>query len=137
MSQESVEIVEIVERVIAAFNDHDADLVASYVCPDTEADWSASLAPYRGVYRGPDEWREWLRSRWEVWGDARWEPLEWVILNETRLLTVIRLVATGRGSGLDVTATAGVIWTIDRGKIARATLFQSKDEALEAAGRSE
>jgi hypothetical protein len=134
MSQENVEIV---SKVIAAFNDHDADLVASYVGPDTEADWSASLAPYRGVYRGPDEWREWLRSRWEVWGDARWEPLEWVILGEARVLTVIRLLATGRGSGVDVTATAGVIWTVHGGKIGRATLFQSKDEALEAAGLSE
>jgi ketosteroid isomerase-like protein len=131
MSEENVELV---RRVIDAFNRHDADLIASYIAPDGVADWSGSIAPYRGVYRGPEEWRDWLTSRLEVWSDARWEALELMELDDERVLLVVRLVAQGRDSGVEVTASSGIVWTIHGGKVARAKLFQSKEEALEAAG---
>jgi hypothetical protein len=43
----------------------------------------------------------------------------------------------GRGSGVQVDATAAQIWTITDGKARRIKLFQSKAEALEAAGLRE
>jgi ketosteroid isomerase-like protein len=134
MAQENLEVV---RGVIDAFNRHDADLVVSYVAPDGEADWSGSIAPYRGVYRGPEEWRDWLRHRLDAWSHARWESLELTELDEERVLLVVRLVAQGRHSGVEVTASSGIIWTIRDGKIVRAKLFQSKGEALAAAGISE
>jgi ketosteroid isomerase-like protein len=134
MSEENVEVV---SRVIDAFNRHEPDLIASYVAPEGEADWSRSLAPYRGVYRGPDEWRDWLRLRLDAWSDARWDALELTALDDDRVLLVVRLTALGRDSGVEVTASSTIIWTVRDGKIVRAELFQSKDEALEAAGLSE
>ena len=134
MSRQNVEVV---RRVVDAFNRHDPNLLASYVAEDGEADWSESIAPYRGVYRGPDEWREWLRLRLEAWRNARWEPLELAALDYQRVLLVVRLVAQGRDSGVEVTAPSAIVWTVRAGKILRAKLFQSKAEALEAASLRE
>ena len=134
MSQENVEIV---RAVVGAFNEHDPALLASYVADDGEADWSESIAPYRGIYRGPAEWREWLRLRLDAWRAARWEPIELLELDGDTVLLVTRLIAEGRDSGVQVAAKAAVIWTLRDGKIARAKLFQSKVEALQAVGLSE
>jgi ketosteroid isomerase-like protein len=134
MSQENVEVV---RSVIDAFNRHDPDLLASYVAAEGEADWSRSIAPYRGVYSGPDEWRDWFRLRLEAWSNARWEPLELMDLDRERVLLVVRLLAQGRDSGVEVTASSGIIWTVRDGKVHRAELFQNKAEALEAVGLRE
>ena len=134
MSEENVEVV---RKIIEAFNRHDPDLFASYVAPGGEADWSDSIAPYRGVYRGPDEWKAWLRLRLDAWRDAHWEPLELAELEQELVLLVVRLIAQGRDSGIEVRASSAVLWTIRDGKVVRAKLFQSKEEALEAAGLSE
>jgi ketosteroid isomerase-like protein len=58
-------------------------------------------------------------------------------LDQQRVLLVVRLVAQGRDSGVEVTARSAIIWTIRAGKILRAKLFQNKVEALEAAGLKE
>lgn len=58
-------------------------------------------------------------------------------LDADRVLTVNAFQMRGRGSGVDVNASGGSIWTIRDGKAAAITLYQSKDEALEAAGLSD
>jgi ketosteroid isomerase-like protein len=134
MSEENVEIV---RRAVDAWSRNDPDLLVSYVAANGEADWSESIAPYRGVYRGPDEWRAFFTSRLEAWGNVRWDLLEMLDLGQGSVLSVVRLVGRGRGSGVEVMASAAIIWTVSDGKILRAKLFQSKAEALEAAGLRE
>jgi hypothetical protein len=43
----------------------------------------------------------------------------------------------GRGSGVEVDAVGAQLWTIRNGKVRSVKLYQSKADALEAAGPSE
>jgi hypothetical protein len=54
-----------------------------------------------------------------------------------RLITVNRVRVRDRGSGIKVIATGAQLWTIKESKAARMKLYQSKTEALEAAGLRE
>ena len=135
MSEEDVEIV---RGVFEAFNQRDIPLLLSYAASDAVGDWSGSVGPYRDVYRGHAELKAFWEDFLDAWEEVRMEPDELQDLGDGRVLSVIRTVGLGRGSGVEVTATGGtIIWTIRNGKIVHSKLFQGKDEALEAAGLSE
>ena len=99
-------------------------------------DWTNSIGPLKGVYRG-------RRGCWNsdilphAWESVRWDPEEIIEVDETRLIVLNHVRMRGRGSGVQVDATAAQLWTITDGKARRIKLFQSKAEALEAAGLSE
>lgn len=134
MSRENVEVV---RRLFDAWNQGDPELLVSHLASDAEADWSEAIGPAGGrVYRGRTEVKAFYEGFLDAWGEAHWEPLEILGLDEERVLSVNRMSARGRHSGIDATASAAVIWTVRDGRIARAKLFQSEQEALEAAGPS-
>jgi hypothetical protein len=58
-------------------------------------------------------------------------------VDEARVIVVNRVQMRGRGSGVEVDATGVQLWTITDGKAQRVKLYQSKAEALEAAGLRE
>jgi hypothetical protein len=87
------------------------------------------------VYRGHAQ----IKDAWRVWLDA-WE--EWVlqIVEVTEIapgtvLVVTQVRAHGQGSGVPVRAGGASLWTVRAGQIARAKIFQSKEDALAAAGQ--
>lgn len=49
----------------------------------------------------------------------------------------IRIVSTGRSSGIGVVGRAAWVWELREGLAVRATVYQSKAEALEAVGLRE
>jgi len=130
--------VEIVRRVWElVLQRRDFDAAAELVDEDAEFDWSDSRAPYGGVYRGHAE----LRAMWQHWLEA-WDQWETEIVEATEVdagtvLTVTRVRARGKGSGVPVEARGASVWTVRDGKIVRAKLFQSKPEALAAFGLGE
>jgi ketosteroid isomerase-like protein len=134
MSQENVEIV---RRIIDAINRGDIDTAVEAVSQDCEANWSNSRGPLSGIYRGRDQTREFLNSFLEAWESLRWEPEELIELEDDRVLTVSQFRMRGHGSGVEVTARGASIWTIRDGEAAAWTLYQSKAEALQAAGLRE
>ena len=134
MSEESVGAV---RKVFAAFNQHDPDLLVGSLAEDCIADWSASIGPDKGVYRGRAEVRAFYEGLLSAWADVRWEPLEMLELDGARVLSVNRLSGRGRGSGVEVAGSGAIIWTVRNGEVADLRLFQNKHEALEAAGLSE
>jgi hypothetical protein len=75
-----------------------------------------------------------LQSFRDAWGNLRWNAEEIVEVDEERLIAVNRVEMRGRGSGIEVAATGAQLWTIKDGKAARMKLYQSKADALEAAG---
>jgi hypothetical protein len=58
-------------------------------------------------------------------------------LDESRVIAVNHFRARGRESGIEVDAVGAQLWTISEGKERSVQLYQSKTEALEAAGLSE
>jgi ketosteroid isomerase-like protein len=123
--------VEVVRRFLDfALQRRDIDAAMALTHPDAEFDWSNSLAPYRGVYRGHAEvvqyWQGWLDA-WEEW---RTEIKEAIEVDSETIVVVTRVNARGRGSGVAVEAGGAGIWRVRDGRVAYAKLFQTKDEAL-------
>ena len=128
------ESVEVVRRVLDAFNRVDFAAVIDSMAQDVEFDFSNSRGPMSGVYRRREELREFLTSFADPWASLEFDPQEEVIeLRDGRVLTVNTFRARGHGSGVEVGATGALIWTVRDGEVAAMTFYQSKAEALEAA----
>ena len=133
MSQENVETI---RAVWEAINQGDLDAATAHLPADFVADWSESLAPESGVYRGRDEVR-----RAFAWTTESWSELEYfedeIIDAGDQVVRVGGVRARGKGSGADVMAQGAQLWTFHKGTPVSVRLYQSRDEALEAAGLSE
>ena len=131
MSQENVEIV---KANIDAYNREDWDAFFKDAAPGFELDFSRAFGPWRGVF-GPDQARRVVLEMREAWESARVEPHEFI---EAGDLVVVPLTGhvKGRG-GIEVVSSAAFVWTIRNGAIERVTMYQEKEEALEAVELSE
>ena len=71
----------------------------------------------------------------ETWESARMEPHEFI---EAGDLVVVPSTGhlKGRG-GIEVVASAAVVWTIRNGAVERVTMYQERQDALEDLGLSE
>lgn len=131
------ENVEVVRRAVAELNRADLDAATEAFSEDFELDFTNSRGPMSGVYRGLSETREFMSSFFEPWAEVEFDlRAEIMELEDGRVLTVNRVRARGGESGVEVAATGASIWTIRDGEVAAMKLYQSKAEALEAAGVS-
>ena len=129
--------MEIVRRFLLRTNEHDLDAALSDVAADAELDLSASEAPDAGVYRGPAEWGKWMTGRWEGLTDARFEVAEVIDVAPDTVVVVAHMRGRGRASGMETAALGATIWTVRAGQVTRGTLYQTRAEALKAAGLEE
>jgi len=130
MSQENVEIV---RAAIDAFNRGDLDAVLQDAAPNFELDWSRAMSPLSGVYR-LEQVRRFLEEFTEYWESIRNEPHEFI---EAGDLVVVPMTGHARGrDGIEVTASPTIVWTIRDGAIERVSMYQEKEDALEALGLS-
>jgi thiamine-phosphate pyrophosphorylase len=121
----------------AMYRDRDWEVVRPYVAPDLVIDWSRSIGPLRGVYRGVDEARGMFRG----WSEAFSEMSRTTLGTRRfgrRVLVQARIEARGAGSGVEASAGAdgAELWTLDDGLVARIELFQTLDEAYRFARRA-
>ncbi len=129
MSQENVELV---RAALDAYNLGDFEDLSRFATPDFTFDWSRSIGPQRGVY-GIDELSKFNIA--EQFETARTEPEDFIEVGDQ---VVTPLVGHYRGrDGIEVTARFTYLWSIRDGAVARVTLYQDRDEALEAAGLRE
>jgi ketosteroid isomerase-like protein len=129
MSQENMETV---QAALDAYNRGDFEGLSSFAAPDCTFDWSRSIGPQRGVY-GIDELSKFNTA--EQFETARTEPEEFIEVGDQ---VVTPLVGHYRGrDGIEVTARFTYLWSIRDGAVARVTLYQERDEALDAAGLRE
>jgi hypothetical protein len=111
------------------------DLEAALKCasPQLQIDWSASTAPYSGTYVGPQGLADFCHAFWDTWDGFNPAIDEFVVCGPERLITVHRVSARGRTSGIEVASGGAVLWTIREETVLRGKLFQSRGEALKAA----
>ena len=121
-----------VRRVVDAINRVDLEEFADAVSEDFELDFSNSRGPMSGLYRGRAEAQEFLRSFLEPWSSLQFDMEELIELQDGRMLLVGGLQSRGHGSGAEVAARGATVWTIHDGRVAAVTMYQSKDDALEA-----
>jgi ketosteroid isomerase-like protein len=131
MSQENVEIV---RRAIRAWNRRDATEREALWHPDAEVDWSRSIGPLKGVYRGRGA-RETFAGFFSTFDDVQTEAHDFI---EAGSEVVVPNTAHMRGrDGIEVVARSTFVYTVENGRITRLRMFQDQSEALEAAGLRE
>jgi ketosteroid isomerase-like protein len=131
--QENVEIV----RKVFDLVPRDPEAGLAFIDAEGVMDWTASRGPLSGVFRGHAEIRSMWRAFLEAWDEWTTEVQEAIEVDPETVVVVTRVRGRGKGSGVLVEAHGASVWSIRDGKVTRATLFQSKAEALEAAALSE
>jgi ketosteroid isomerase-like protein len=133
MSQENVEVV---RRLMDAWNRADFNAGRALLDPEVVIDRSRSVGPDARVYRGYAQaeqfWIDWNNA----WADVRWD-IDECLPSGDRVALFGRFQGAGATSGVRVDANVSQVFELRAGRVTRATLFQNRSEALEAAGLSE
>jgi len=133
MSQENVELA---KRGVDALNRRDLDAFAEHCTADVE--WFPSMAGTieGGSYKGREGMERYFEHYEETWERFRVHNDEYRSVDD-RVLAAGRLEATGRGSGVPVTAPVWTVIEFRGGKMSRARVYLDHGEALRAAGLEE
>jgi ketosteroid isomerase-like protein len=134
MSRESVEIVRQVYDAVAR-----RDFAAVLTLYDPDVEWDFSRSPISGalerkIYRGHEGLRQWWREWREAWDDYD-DGYEELIDAGDHVVSVTVSRGRGQASGAELGFRQYGVWTIREGKVTRVVWLQSREEALEAAGR--
>lgn len=113
-----------------ALNRRDIDAAMEALAEDAE--WHESrVLPDTDVYRGRSAIRSFLTEFLDSW--ERFHQTIVDLLQEgDRVLVLIHLEATGRGSAASVDAHYAHLWTLSGGRGTRVDAFYDRDEALAA-----
>jgi ketosteroid isomerase-like protein len=134
MSQENVEIV---RRFEDSWTSRDLDAAMECGDGEFEFDWSDSMGPFKGTYKGHDGLARFWTDMLDAWEHFSPEMVEVIEFGQEGLITVDLVRARGKGSGIDMEARGAMLWSVREGKILRGKMFQTKDKALKAVGLSE
>ncbi len=130
MSQQNVEIVRRELEHFAATGEPDFSLL------DEAIEVHDHDIPDAGEYRGHGGVTRWLMDWTSAWGETAFEAEEWIDADDRVVVVGIQRV-TGHGSGLAVERQDAIIWTVREGAIVRLDYYNSRDQAVEAAGLPE
>jgi ketosteroid isomerase-like protein len=122
---------DVVRRMFAAFAVRDRDALLAVM--DAEVDFlpvTANLTTGGVPYRGHDGIARYLEDVARVWPELRLFPEEYREADGV-VVTLGRVVA--RGGGMIIDRPTGWVFIMRDGKIARARVYGSHEEALEAA----
>jgi ketosteroid isomerase-like protein len=133
MSEENVEIVKEFTRL---FEGGDRDAWREYFDPDVVWDTSASSMPSAGVFRGHEGMEQFFRDWLGTWNDYEITAREYLDAGES-VVIVFRQRGTGRGSGVQIERDFFGIYDLRESKVVRYRQYESREEALEAAGLRE
>ncbi|HEX5820444.1 MAG TPA: nuclear transport factor 2 family protein [Solirubrobacterales bacterium] len=121
------------DAVIASYealNRRDIDAALDALAEDAE--WHESdVLPDTGVYRGREAIRAFLADFLGSW-ERFHQTVEEVRQEGDRVLVMIHLEATGRGSTADVDARYAHLWTVSGTRGVRVDAFYDRAEALAA-----
>ena len=132
MSEENVELY---RRGIEAFNRRDLEAFLALADPDVVG-ISRVLAIEGGSYRGHDGTREWWRDLLGVFPDFR---IEVVGVRDAGNMTVSELRNSAHGEG-GAAPLEEFVWQVSEwrdGRVVRWEMYESEQDAIEAAGLSE
>jgi ketosteroid isomerase-like protein len=89
------------------------------------------------TYEGKDGVRSMIDDLSEVWQEMRSESTEFIEGEDGRVAVLGRMVAKGRGSGVETSRLMAHVWTVRDGRVVRWELgFDDEADALKAAGLS-
>jgi ketosteroid isomerase-like protein len=133
MSRENLEIV---RRATEAYNRGDVDRFLEYWAHDAVVDWSNSRGLDARVFRGHEEIRALMQGFLGTFENARIEFVDDPVEIEDGLVIVDNVTYLRGRDGIEVQARSCWLIRIRDGWQTSLTLYQTKQEALEAANRS-
>ena len=122
-----------VRRGYRAFNERNVDSLRDVVHPDFELDFSESLSPDRGKYRGMDGLARLFGTYWEAFDSFTLEPEEFIEADDV-VIAIVCGVGRGRSSAVGVEVRGPHLWKFRDQKVIGFALYQELPDALEAAG---
>jgi ketosteroid isomerase-like protein len=132
MSQENVEIV---RAALDAANRDDWEAVFQNMAPGFELDFSRAVGPVMHGILSLDQVRRGLAEFAGHWETVWVEPHEFIPAGD---LVVVPYSLHLRGrDGVEVVSRPTTVWTIRNGAVERVTMYQERQDALEAVGLSE
>jgi ketosteroid isomerase-like protein len=136
MSQENVEIVRAAIEAVLRRPQPDYEAMNALFHPEHEFLSRIEIGLEGGSHRGALGYREWLTSASETF---EWEGTlaEVTEIDHERVLAVTPTKFRGRQSGAETEQRCASLVTVRDGKVVRTEVFQSPEQALEAAGLRE
>ena len=134
MSEENVEIV---RRSTDAYNRRDLDGILESWALDAMLDWSNARSFDAGVYRGHGEIRAFMEEFFASWDEVRIELVYGPVEVEDGVLIAENVTYMRGRDAIEVQARSAWLITIRDGVQTSLTLYQTRHEALEAAGLRE
>jgi ketosteroid isomerase-like protein len=129
MSQKNVDVI---RRIVEATGRQDYQAVLADLDPEVEID-DTDIPESTGT----DSFLEWL-ARWDqVWESWHIEDLEVRAAGDDQAIALFKMVAKGKGSGLELTRPDAVVASFRGGKAVKLGYYNDQTQALEAAGLSE
>jgi ketosteroid isomerase-like protein len=86
-----------------------------------------------GEYRGHEGFRRWLTDWSSAWSSFSMDPEEFIDAGE-RVVVVLRMKATGRGSGVAVERQDAIVAEVRDGMTVRIDYYNNRAQALKAVG---
>lgn len=124
---------DVVRQVFVCLSRRDSEGAAEYWDEYATFDFTRSRAPHRGMKHG----RAAIKANWEhflgTWDQWISDPHDFIDVGDDRVLFSISARMVGR-DGIELNVRAAHIWTIRNGLITEGTFFQSREDALAAAG---
>src|SRR5208282_50516 len=106
------DLVEVVRRLVEAFNDHDDKALASMLDAEIEFE-SLTLQTYKGR-AGLTEYRRNLDDAWAEW---RTQGDRFLPAGPETVVHMHRVVGRGKGSDIPVSQHVAILWTLRAGKV--------------------
>jgi ketosteroid isomerase-like protein len=128
MSRENVEFV---REAIEAFNRRDLRALAE--TPHEDLEWTSALAAVDtggATFRGSQSWPSYLSAMAQTWEDWRIEEPKIFDAGGELVAAILRLVGTGRSSGVPVDREVGLTYRIEDGRIWRMHAYLDPAEAV-------
>ena len=133
MSQENVELVR------SMYRQGDPSRFLDLLDEEVVVDGSAIglLPDHPALIGGKDAVVDYFRHYWATWEDYAVEPSEIIDAGDDRVLAVHYERGRGRGSGTPFERRSATLYTLRADEVARLQYFDTREEALEAAGLQE
>ena len=129
MSRENFDLV---KRMLAAYNRGDLEMMLAGCHPDIEVDWTRSIGPEPGMYRGREGFRRLAQSYGDVFDRIILDAQTFIDAGDN--IVVPHVGRMRHRDGITASVPSVFVWTIKNGLAVRFRMFNSRDEALAAVG---
>jgi ketosteroid isomerase-like protein len=125
---------ELVVKALTAYQRGDDETLRELMHPEIEIYAQPGMIN-AGSFTGFEGFKRWTAQWEEAWDEVRLEPIEFIDVDEHRLVARVRVVGRGAGSGVEIDREFGYLYEIKGGRSTRYHLYESAEKAVEAAHR--